>query len=645
MKRILGSRISVAFACSRSTGRIYFSSTHSPRQPNPDLKDRLKKAINKARASDKEGIFSNFERQFDQVRNEVLKSSPAARHATPKKKWSLYNMDYTVIYVGLFLGSIFVTYWVGSYDRTNKPSEPRGNRTRGQLSQSRPQQSQQSQQPQYPPYADKNVMLSALAELTTALLESSPGVQRKLEDVEDIVSTDVDDIERHSYSSWSTTNSAVKPVAVLYPQCTEDVVAIAKICTRLRIPMVPYGAGSSVEGSFSAPHSGYTIDFSRMDKILEVHAEDLDVVVQPGVNWVNLNDKLKPLGLFLPLDPSPTALIGGMIATNCSGPNAMKYGTMKDWVMNVTVVLADGTVMKTRRRPRKSSAGYDLTRLIVGAEGTLGFVTEATLKLAIVPSDTGVATCSFKDIKTAAGAAVRMVREGIGGLAALEFMDEAQMQIINKNGGTIGKDGKTRRLWKEEPTLFLKFSGTDRTMKDDMDRVKKIVKEFQGSALEVARNNQEKDAIWAARKEALWAMLAQRDEGTEIWSTDVAVPLSRLAEIIDISKQESSQLGLFNSVLGHVGDGNFHQSVMYHPKYPEEKAKVAKCVENMMVRALEMEGTVSGEHAIGIGKKKSLELEVGPESLDFMRRLKLAVDPLWVMNPGKVFEYQALPTQ
>jgi len=462
--------------------------------------------------------------------------------------------------------------------------------------------------------------------------------------VRSMVSDDPDDIGRHAVSEWSTSNTTVKPFAIIYPETTEDVSIIAKTCTKHRIPMVPYGAGSSVEGSFSAPHSGFTINFSRMDKILAIHDDDMDCEVQPGVNWVTLNQKLSEqgTGLFLPMDPSPTALVGGMIATNCSGTNAMRYGTMKDWVVNLTVVLADGTVLKTRRRPRKSSAGYDLTRLFVGAEGTLGFVTEATLKLAVVPKETGVATCSFPDVRSASAAAVRMMREGMTGLAALEIMDEQQMRVINRGGGTLKSDGKGRRLWREEPTLFFKFSGADRGSIDaDVRRVEQIAGRFGGTKVESASNEKEKDAIWAARKEALWAMLAQRDEGTEIWSTDVAVPLSRLAEIIDLSKKESSKLGLFNSVLGHVGDGNFHQSVMYHPKDEDETAKVANCVQNMMHRALEMEGTVSGEHAIGLGKKKSLQNEVGEETIELMRRLKFAVDPHWLLNPGKVFDHKA----
>lgn len=515
---------------------------------------------------------------------------------------------------------------------------------------------------QAPIYASHLEMQTALEEIKRQLLEARKqrnGNRRKLDvevddsrsptvslevDIEELISTDDADIKRHAFSEWSTSNSTNEPFAIIYPENTEDVSIIAKMCTRHRVPMIPYGAGSSVEGSFSAPHSGFTIDFSRMDKILSIHDDDMDCVVQPGVNWVSLNQTLatQNTGLFLPMDPSPTAMIGGMVATNCSGTNAMRYGTMKDWVVNLTVVLADGTVLRTRRRPRKSSAGYDLTKLFVGAEGTLGFVTEVTLKLAVVPRETGVATCSFPNVKMASAAAVRMMREGMTGLAALEIMDEMQMKIINRGGGTLKSDGKTRRLWTEEPTLFFKFSGADKESVDaDVKRVAEIARQFKGSSLESTRNDKEKDAIWAARKEALWAMLAQRDEGTEIWSTDVAVPLSRLAEIIDVSKKESSELGLFNSVLGHVGDGNFHQSVMYHPGDAEETAKVAKCVQNMMDRALEMEGTVSGEHAIGLGKKRSLQKEVGDETIDLMRRLKFAVDPLWLLNPGKVFDHKA----
>lgn len=246
---------------------------------------------------------------------------------------------------------------------------------------------------------------------------------------EDAVSFDEDVIEHHGHSEWSTSNSSERPVAVVYPKSTEDVVKIAQVCNEHSVPLVPFGAGSSVEGNFSSPYSGICVDFSFMDQIIAFHPEDMDVVVQPGVNWVDLNNKIASSGLFAPLDPSPTAQIGGMVSTNCSGTNAMRYGTMKDWVVNLTVVLADGRVIKTRRRPRKTSAGYNLTGLFVGAEGTLGMVTEITLKLAPIPKDTSVAVVSFGSIREAASAAQDLIRSGLP-LAALEMMDDIQVSFF-----------------------------------------------------------------------------------------------------------------------------------------------------------------------------------------------------------------------
>lgn len=263
------------------------------------------------------------------------------------------------------------------------------------------------------------------------------------------VSTDQDDLDAHGYSEWSTSNTDVRPAAVVRPTSTDMVSSIANICTRHKVPMVPYGAGSSVEGNFSSPLSGICIDLSAMDQIVAFHPDDMDVVVQAGVNWTNLNDRIKDSGLFLPLDPSPTALIGGMISTNCSGTNALRYGTMKDYVVNLTVVLADGSIIKTRHRPRKTSAGYNLNSLFTGSEGTLGIVTEATLKLAIIPDHVSVATATFSTVKEAADAASKMIRSGVP-LAALELMDDVQMKVVNMSGGAGG------RLWEEKPTLFLK---------------------------------------------------------------------------------------------------------------------------------------------------------------------------------------------
>jgi D-lactate dehydrogenase (cytochrome) len=445
------------------------------------------------------------------------------------------------------------------------------------------------------------------------------------------VSLDPDDVESHGYSEWSTANIEKRPVAVITPTSTEEVSTIAQICTKYKVPMIPFGAGSSVEGHITAPFTGLSIDMSAMNKILSFNEADMDIVVQPGVNWVSMNEEIKPSGLFLPIDPSPTAHIGGMVATNCSGTNAMRYGSMKDWVVNLTVVLADGSVIKTRRRPRKTSAGYNLNGLFTGSEGTLGFITEVTLKLAVLPSHFGVATTSFPSVKRAAEAASEMMRRGIS-LAALELMDETQMRVINQTGGAGGK------LWPERTMLFMKFSGTEAAVADSMSKTRSIAEAHDGTDFEMTASKEAMESLWSARKQALWAMLAVRPEGTQIWSTDVAVPLSRMAEIIDYSRHNASQLGLFSSVLGHVGDGNFHQVVMYDPKNAQQTAAVRRCVDDMVDKALAMEGTVSGEHGIGIGKKHCLMKELGEGTINTMKTLKRSLDPHNLLNPGKIFD-------
>ena len=300
-----------------------------------------------------------------------------------------------------------------------------------------------------------------------------------------------------------------------------------------------------------------------------------------------------------------------MIGTNCSGTNAVKYGTMKDWVINLTVVLADGTVIKTRRRPRKSSAGYNLNGLFVGSEGTLGLVTEATLKLTVIPEEFSVAVVTFPTIRDAASAAAEVMQTGIP-VAAMEIMDEVQMKVVNMGGATAP------RVWKELPTLFFKFSGTKASVKENITMVQKITKGNKGSNFEFAKDSREQKLLWSARKESLWSMLALRKDGEEVWSTDVAVPFSRLADIIEVSKKEMDDLGLFASILGHIGDGNFHESIIYNRQDKVERGKVEVCVKNMVKRALEMEGTCTGEHSIGWGKKESLLWEVGPDTLGVM---------------------------
>lgn len=441
-------------------------------------------------------------------------------------------------------------------------------------------------------------------------------IRRDLGD-HDIISTDPDDLHAHGYSEWSTVNPTTLPVAVAYPHNTEQVAVIARICNKQRIPLVPYSGGTSLEGNFSAPFGGVSVDFAFMDKIVRFSKDDMDVTVQPSIGWQDLNAQLLKMdtGLFFPIDPGPSAKIGGMVGTNCSGTNAVRYGTMRDWVVNLTVVLADGSVIKTRRRPRKSSAGYNLNGLFVGSEGTLGLVTEgivcrvlvysrrnlhlcnlyanpdcptATLKLAVIPEELSVAVVTFPSIRDAAAAAAGVMQAGVP-VAAMEIMDEVQMRVVNLSGATAP------RKWQETPTLFFKFSGTKAGVKENIGKVQQIAKANKGSNFEFAKDEREQKLLWSARKESLWSMLALRKEGQEVFSTDVAVPFSRLADLIEVSKREMDDLGLFASILGHIGDGNFHESIMYNRGDPVERAKVEGCVKNMVNRALEMEGTCTGK--------------------------------------------------
>ncbi|ETI28182.1 glycolate oxidase, subunit GlcD [Cladophialophora carrionii CBS 160.54] len=471
--------------------------------------------------------------------------------------------------------------------------------------------------PKPPTYASKMELEKAITELRELLGE-------------DAVSTDDDDLKDHGYSEWSSINIDQLPVAVAYPKSTEEVAHIAKIASKYRVPMIPYSGGSSLEANFSAPFGGFSIDFAFMDQILAIHADDMDVVVQPAVQWMELNDKLQHTGLFFPVDPGPSAKIGGMVGTSCSGTNAFRYGTMKDWVINLTVVLPDGRIIKTRRRPRKTSAGYNLTGLFVGAEGTLGIVTEATLKLAVIPQETKVAVVTFPTIRDAAASAMQIIRAGVP-VAAMEIMDDVQMSVINRAGGT-------NRTWKEAPTIFFKFSGTTAGVADNIKTTTDIAKKNHAGDFIYAKDDREAHDLWKARKDSLWSMLSLRREGDEVWSTDVAVPISRLPDIVEITKKEVDDLGLFASVLGHIGDGNFHTSVLYNRNDPKEREQVERVVHNMVDRALEMEGTCTGEHGIGLGKKQSLVSELGVETISVMQTLKRSLDPHWLMNPGKIFD-------
>ncbi|KAK4136829.1 hypothetical protein BT67DRAFT_373122 [Trichocladium antarcticum] len=442
------------------------------------------------------------------------------------------------------------------------------------------------------------------------------------------VSTVEDDVKQHATSEWSSYQSdpAKTPFCVVYPSSTEEVAAIMKVCHVRRIPVVGYSGGTSLEGHFAPTRGGICIDFGRnMDKVLALHKADLDVVVQPGVGWESLNEQLADDNLFFPPDPGPGAQIGGMIGTGCSGTNAYRYGTMREWVLSLTVVLADGTVIKTRQRPRKSSAGYDLTRLFVGSEGTLGLVTEATLKLCVRPAAESVAVASFPSIRHAADCVARVVGDGIP-VAAVEILDDDQMRFINAAGATS-------RQWREAPTLFFKFTGTDRGVKEQVEIVRQLSRRAGGQSFDFARDKTEQGELWSARKEALWSTMAQRRPGDHVWTGDVAVPMSRLPDIIEESKKDMKASGLTSSIVGHVGDGNFHMILVYSDA---ERRLAEDCVHRMVKRAVEMEGTVTGEHGVGLVKRDYLPHELGETTVDAMRRIKAAFDPLCLLNCDKV---------
>lgn len=432
---------------------------------------------------------------------------------------------------------------------------------------------------------------------------------------EENVSTQDPDLKSHAGSEWSThpTLPGDVPSLIVRPYDTEEVSKVMKLCHERKVPVTAYSGGTSLEGHFAATLDGICIDFSRMDKILTLHKADLDIVVQPAVGWEYLNEELAQDGLFFPPDPGPGAMIGGMIGTGCSGTNAYRYGTMKDWVLNVTVVLADGTIVKTRQRPRKSSAGYDLTRLFIGSEGTLGLVTEATLKVTPLATNTSVAVCAFPTIREAAQC-VSMVAAASVPVAAVEILDDVQMRFINEAGSTS-------HTWEESPTLFFKFAGTATAVGEQIKTVRKLA-EQQGNALSFrfATNGEENDELWQARKQALWSVMAKKEHETDcVWTTDVAVPISRLAEIIDETKSAIVSQGIEGSIVGHVGDGNFHAILLYKK---HQSGVVSDLVHRMVDRAIEMEGTSTGEHGVGLVKRDYLTKEIGENGVDLMRKVR-----------------------
>ncbi|KAI0204651.1 hypothetical protein F4808DRAFT_414456 [Astrocystis sublimbata] len=445
------------------------------------------------------------------------------------------------------------------------------------------------------------------------------------------VSTVEDDLHMHANSDWSSyrNEESQKPFMIVYPASTEDVSRIMAVCHARRIPVVGYSGGTSLEGHFTPTRGGICVDFRRMDKIIHLHKEDMDVVVQPAVGWEHLNEELGKDNLFFPPDPGPGAQIGGMIGTGCSGTNAYRYGTMREWVLSVTVVLADGTVVKTRQRPRKSSAGYDLTKLFIGSEGTLGLVTEATLKLTTKPANTNVAVCSFGTIRQAADCVSKVVGQGIP-VAAVEILDDEQMKCINAAG-------MTSRNWAEAPTLFFKFSGTERGVKEQINLVRDLAKQSGSVGFEFAKSQQEQADLWSARKEALWSTMAVAKPGDKVWTGDVAVPISRLPQLIEETKDDMKKSGMYGTIVGHVGDGNFHIILLSNDK---QRHDAEELVHRMVKRAVELEGTVTGEHGVGLVKRDYLPHELGESTVDLMRKIKQALDPQCLLNCDKVVRVQ-----
>ncbi len=420
-------------------------------------------------------------------------------------------------------------------------------------------------------------------------------------------------------------HAAHPPDIVVFPQSTEEVVAIVTICAAHRAPIVPYGAGTSLEGNASAIHGGVCVDFAEMNNLIEINAEDLDCRVQPGITRKRLNAELRDTGLFFPIDPGADASIGGMTSTRGSGTMAVRYGTMRDNVMALEVVLADGRVIRTSRRARKSAAGYDLTRLFVGAEGTLGIITEITLRLHPVPEAIAAVVCPFASFEGTIATAIAVSQAGIP-VARIELLDEVMIRGVNR----YAKLGIM-----EQPTLFLEFHGTPAAVAEQAESVREIAHEHGAFGFEKATRTEDRSRLWTARDNTLYAGLGLRP-GAKAVITDVCVPVSRLAECLIATKQDIAQSGLIAPIVGHVGDGNFHTLILVDPASPEEIARAQALHDRMVARALDLDGTSTGEHGIGTGKIAFLERELGG-AVDVMRSIKRTLDPAGIMNPGKIF--------
>ena len=415
------------------------------------------------------------------------------------------------------------------------------------------------------------------------------------------------------------------PDAVVFPQTAQDVQRIVRICADNRVPVIAFGTGTSLEGHINAPLGGVSIDVRDMNKMIAVHAEDLDCVIEPGITRKSLNEQLRDQGLFFPIDPGADASLGGMAATRCSGTNAVRYGTMKDNVLAMKVVMADGELMTTSRRAKKSAAGYDLTRLIVGSEGTLGIITELTLKLSGIPEAIASGVCPFPSVDAACKATILTIQSGIP-VARIELLDALQIKACN---------AYSKLTLPEVPTLFVEFHGSDAGVAEQSQRFGEIVAELGGGPFDWATKPEDRSRLWQARHDGYWAGRHLRP-GASAFATDVCVPISRLAECVNATQREIAELKLVAPILGHVGDGNFHLTLLVDMDDADEVRRAKLLMERLVELALSMDGTCTGEHGVGQGKMKYLLAEHGAPALAAMAAIKRALDPQNILNPGKI---------
>ncbi|MFN3546333.1 MAG: FAD-binding oxidoreductase [Mesorhizobium sp.] len=430
---------------------------------------------------------------------------------------------------------------------------------------------------------------------------------------------------REQHAHTTTYLPAQVPDAVIFARGTEDVQDIVRVCAEHRVPVIPFGTGTSLEGQVNAPAGGISVDLSGMDRIIAVNAEDLDCTVEPGVTREALNTHLRATGLFFPIDPGANASLGGMASTRASGTNAVRYGTMRDNVLSLTAVMADGRAVKTATRAKKTSAGYDLTRLIVGSEGTLGIITEMTLRLQGIPQAMAGGVCPFPSVEAACNAVIATIQMGIP-VARIELVNQLQMQAMI---------AYSKLDYPESPCLFLEFHGTDAGVAEQSELFSEIATEFGGGPFIWTRDPEERTRLWKARHDAYHSVMALRP-GLRALATDVCVPISRLAECIVETERDIAEVGLIAPIVGHVGDGNFHVSPLIDTANPRDIERLEAFVARLNERAIAMDGTCTGEHGIGQGKMRFLEMELGA-GVDVMRAIKRALDPLNIMNPGKIF--------